>query len=314
MDVIPSLLTGAAAALFALLTAPLFAGLVRTLKARRLGRRGPPLLQPYRELARLFRKTVVRAENASFLFRVVPYGVFAATWLAALLVPSIAMPLPLHGDLITLTGLLGLGRFLLALAGLDIGTAFGGIGASREVTIAAWAEPALLMVVFVLATLADTTDIPSLALTLSGSGLRVSLGLALIALAMLALAECGRIPVDNPATHLELTMVHEAMILEYSGRHLALIEWASALRLFVYVSLIGALFFPWSLATPPWSALSLLKGLILFFLKSALLLTALALFETSLAKMRLFRVADFLAVALMLGALGALLLFVAQGL
>jgi len=308
-----SLLLETAAALFALLAAPLLTGLVRTLKARRLGRRGPPLLQPYRDLSRLFRKSPVVAENASPLFRLAPYGVFAAAWLAALLVPTFAVELPLRGDLITLSGLLGLGRFLLALAGLDVGTAFGGIGASRDVTIAAVAEPALLMVVFVLATLGATTDVSALALSLGEGGLRVSLGFALIALAMVALAECGRIPIDNPATHLELTMVHEAMILEYSGRHLALIEWAAALKLFVYVALIGALFFPWGLAAPPWTGLSLLRGALFFLIKSALAAAALALFEDLARQDALFRIPDFLAVALMLGALGVLLLFVAQG-
>lgn len=312
MDLISTFLIEAAQALFVLLAAPALAGLVRTLKARRLGRRGPSLFQPYRDLLRLFRKRLVLAETASPLFRAAPYGVFAANALAALLVPTFATPLPFGGDLITLAGLLGLGRFLLALAGLDVGTAFGGIGASREVMIAALAEPALLLVVFILASLGGSTDIPALAASLGAGGLRVSLGFALLALAMVALAECGRIPIDNPATHLELTMVHEAMVLEYGGRHLALIEWAAALKLLVYFTLIAALFVPWGLATPPWMAPALLFGAIAVLGKITIGAALFALVETSLAKMRVFRVPDFLAVALMLGALGVLFLFFAQ--
>jgi len=220
--------------LFVLGLAPLLTGFVRKVKARLLRRRGPPLLQPYRDLARLLRKEVVLADGASWLFRVIPYIVFAGTWVAASLVPTFGSGLLFSwsADLIAIIALLGSARFFLALAGLDVGTAFGGIGSSREVMIASLAEPAMLMIVFTLALIAGSTQLSTIAayMVSAAVGLRVSLGLALLALIMVAIAENARIPVDNPATHLELTMVHEAMVLEYSGRHLALIDLSSDRR------------------------------------------------------------------------------------
>ena len=238
--------------LLVLMLAPLLTGLVRKMKARLLARRGPPLIQPYLDLARLMRKEVVLAESASWLFRVIPYLVFAATWVAASLVPTFRTGLLFSwsADLIAIIALLGGARFFLALAGMDVGTSFGGIGSSREVMIASLAEPAMIMVVFTLALIAGSTQLSTIAgaLLYSEVGLRVSLGLALFALVMVAIAENGRIPVDNPATHLELTMVHEAMVLEYSGRHLAVIDLAAELKLLLYVSLIACIFAPWGIA------------------------------------------------------------------
>ncbi|HJV10070.1 MAG TPA: NADH-quinone oxidoreductase subunit H, partial [Burkholderiales bacterium] len=238
--------------LVVLLVAPLLAGYVRKLKALLVGRRGAPLIQPYRDLLRLLRKEVVLANSASWVFRVTPYLVFAATWVAAALVPTFATGLLFSyaADMIAIVALLASARFMLALAGLDVGTSFGGIGSSREMMIASLAEPAMLMVVFTVALLAGSTQLSSIAGFMQGPevGLRVSLALALVALVMVAIAENGRVPVDNPATHLELTMVHEAMILEYSGRHLALIEAASFIKLLLYVSVIGCIFAPWGLA------------------------------------------------------------------
>src|SRR5579875_2973063 len=235
-----------------LLLAPGLVGLVRKAKARLTRRRGASLLQPYRDLLRLLRKEVVLAENASWLFRVAPYLIFAFTWVAASLVPTFATGLLFSwtGDLIAIIALLGAARFLLALAGLDVGTAFGGIGASREVMIASLAEPAMLMIVVSLALLAGSTQLSTIAdfMLSSASGLRVSLALTLVATVIVALAENGRIPVDNPATHLELTMVHEAMVLEYSGRHLAMIELAAALKLLLTLSLIACIYMPFGLA------------------------------------------------------------------
>src|SRR5689334_4211059 len=240
--------------LLVLLLSPLLTGFVRKVKARLLRRQGPPLLQPYRDLARLLRKDVVLADGASWLFRVVPYLVFAATWVAASLVPTFRSGLLFSwtADLIALIALLGSARFFLALAGLDVGTSFGGIGTSREVMIASLAEPAMLMIVFTLALVAGSTQLSTVAGALLNSpvGLRVSLGLALFALMMVALAENARLPVDNPATHLELTMVHEAMVLEYSGRHLALIDLAAELKLLLYLSLIACVFTPWGIGGP----------------------------------------------------------------
>ncbi|WP_211211330.1 respiratory chain complex I subunit 1 family protein [Elioraea tepidiphila] len=301
-----------------LLLAPLLTGIVRKVKARLLRRRGPSVIQPYRDLLRLARKEAVIAEGASWLFRVAPYLIFAATWVAAALVPTFAIGLTFSwtADLIAIIALLGSARFFLALAGMDVGTSFGGIGASREMLIASLAEPAMLVVVFTVALVAGSTQLSTIAafMVSPGVGLRVSLGLALIGLVMVAIAENARIPVDNPATHLELTMVHEAMVLEYSGRHLAMIEFAASLKLLLYLSLIACLFAPWGLAGAGASATACAIGLATYLGKLLVGAVALALFETSIAKMRVFRVPDFLGAALMLGLLGTLLLFVSRSL
>jgi formate hydrogenlyase subunit 4 len=310
-------LQGAQMALM-LLLAPLFTGFVRTAKARLLRRRGPPPIQPYRDLRRLFGKQAIVADSASWLFRAEPYLIFAATWVAAALVPSFATGLIFSwsGDLIVITALLGLARFAQTLAGLDVGTSFGGIGSSREAMIAALAEPALIMVVFIIALVAGSTQLSAIAETMlaGGIGLRVSLAMALVALVIVALAECGRIPVDNPATHLELTMVHEAMVLEYSARHLALIDLAAAIKLLLYAALLSCLFAPIGLAPGGSGIPALLVGLAAFLVKIAALGAMLAVFEISIAKMRVFRVPGFLGAALMLGLLGTILLFVSRSL
>lgn len=316
MAVIESLAIQALQMLLVLCLAPLVTGLVRRIKAQLLRRRGPSPFQPYRDLLRLLRKEVVLADNASWLFRVTPYAIFAATWVAAALVPTFATGLQFSwsADLIVVIALLGSARFFLALAGMDIGTSFGGIGASREMMIATLAEPAMIMIVFSVALLAGSTQLSYLAGFMVSVGLRVSLALALIALVMVAIAENGRIPIDNPATHLELTMVHEAMVLEYSGRHLALIELSASLKLVLYISLIGCVFAPWWLAPAGASAGAYSIGAIVYFVKLLLAAVLLAVFETTVAKMRVFRVPDFLGAALMLSLLGALLLFVSRSL
>ena len=304
--------------LLVLLLSPLLTGFVRKVKARLLRREGPPLLQPYRDLIRLTRKEVVLAQNASCLFRVIPYIIFAGTWVAAALVPTFRSGLLFSwtADLIAIIALLGSARFFLALAGLDVGTSFGGIGASREMMIASLAEPAMLMIMFTLALIVGSTQLSAMAAFMLSSqvGLRVSLGLALLALIMVAIAENARIPVNNPATHLELTMVHEAMVLEYSGRHLALIDLTSELKLLLYVSLIGCLFVPWGIAAPGAGAQAIATGIATYVAKLAAGGVLLALFETAIAKMRVFRVPEFLGVALMLGLLAALLRFVSGSL
>jgi formate hydrogenlyase subunit 4 len=217
-------------------------------------------------------------------------------------------------DLIAIVALLGSARFFLALAGMDVGTSFGGIGSSREVMIAALAEPAMLLFVFCMALVAGSTQLSTVAnfMASPGVGLRVSLGMAMIALIMVALAENGRIPVDNPATHLELTMVHEAMVLEYSGRHLAMIEFGAFLKLLLYISLIACVFLPWKMAIFGAGPLSYAVGAGAYLAKLAAAGFFLALFETATAKMRVFRVPQFLGAALMLGLLGTLLLFVSR--
>ena len=299
-----------------LLIAPLLTGYVRKVKAHLLRRRGPPLLQPYRDLIKLIRKEVVLAENASWLFRVAPYLIFSTTLVAAALVPTFATGLVLSqtADLIAIVALLGSARFALALAGLDVGTSFGGIGSSREMMIASLAEPAMLMVAFTLSLLAGSTQLSSVSAFMHGPdvGLRVSLAMALVGLIMVAIAENARIPVDNPATHLELTMIHEAMILEYSGRHLAVIEAAASLKLLLYLSLIGCVFVPWGVAIAGQGFAAYAAGLVAYVAKLAVGGFLLAVFETVTAKMRVFRVSDFLGAALMLGLLATLLLFVSQ--
>jgi formate hydrogenlyase subunit 4 len=300
-----------------LLLAPLLTGYVRKVKSRLLRREGPPIIQPYRDLLKLLRKEVVLAENASWLFRVAPYVIFATTWVAAALVPTFATGLVLSPavDLIAIVALLGSARFMLALAGLDVGTSFGGIGSSREMMISSLAEPAMLMVAFTLSLLAGSTQLSSVATYMQGTavGLRVSLALSLVGLIMVAIAENARIPIDNPATHLELTMVHEAMILEYSGRHLAVIEAAASLKLLLYLSLILCLFVPWGVAIAGQDIAVYALALLVYVIKLAGGGFLLAVFETAIAKMRVFRVSDFLGVSLMLGLLAALLLFVSRG-
>lgn len=318
MAIIFQLAVQGAQMLLVLLLAPLLIGFVRKVKARLLRRQGPPLIQPYRDLIRLMRKEVVLADNASWLFRVTPYLIFAATWVAAALVPTFAAGLEFSwtADLIVIVALLGSARFFQALAGMDVGTSFGGIGASREVMIASLAEPAMLLIVFSLALVAGATQLSTVAAFMGSPevGLRVSLGMSLIALVMVAIAENARIPVDNPATHLELTMVHEAMILEYSGRHLAMIELATFLKLVLYVSLISCVFLPWGLASVGAGPKALAIGAAAYLAKLAVLAILLAVFETAVAKMRVFRVPDFLGAALMLALLGTLLLFVSRSL
>ena len=263
----------------------------------------------------LLRKEVVLADNASWLFRSGPYMVFATTWVAAALVPTFATGLVFSwtADLIAITALIGSARFFLALLGMDVGTSFGGIGSSREMMFASLAEPAMIMIAFTLALLAGSTQLSVIAqFMLTHGSLRVSLGLALAALVIVALAENARIPVDNPATHLELTMVHEAMVLEYSGRHLAVLEFAAALKLLLYLSLIGCIFVPWGLAPAGSSLTDHAVGLAAYLGKLAVGGFLLVLLETSIAKMRVFRVPDFLGIALMLGLLGTLLRFVSR--
>jgi formate hydrogenlyase subunit 4 len=288
--------------------APLLVGWVRKVKARLQNRRGASVLQPWRDLRKLLLKEARVAHTASPLFRAAPYIVFVATWLAASTVPLIAVSLPTAAiaDIIVLVGLLALARFFLALAGMDVGTAFGGMGASREMLVSALAEPAMLMAVFTLAMSAHSTNLASVIdYQLGAFALRPSFLFALGGLILVAIAETGRIPVDNPATHLELTMIHEAMLLEYSGRHLALMEWAAQLKLVLYGALIANIFFPWGIGQS-FAPAALATGFAAVVLKLVTLGAALAIGETVLAKMRLFRAPAFLNLALLLALLGLL--------
>jgi len=297
--------------------APLVLGVTRKVKARLLRRVGPPLLQPYLDLWKLMHKEAVLAHNASWLYRVAPYLIFAATWVAAALVPSYATGLLFSwsADLIAIVALLGTARFTVALAGMDVGTAFGGLGSSREMMIASLAEPAMLLIVFTVALVAGTTQLSAIATVFStGSvGLRVSLALGMFAFLVVATAENARIPIDNPATHLELTMVHEAMVLEYSGRHLAMIEAAAAVKLVLYFSLIVCLFVPFGIAGPDAGVAAFALGILAYVAKLLVLAVLLPIGETSVAKMRVFRYPIFVGSAFAAAALAVFLLFVSQG-
>jgi formate hydrogenlyase subunit 4 len=300
-----------------LAAAPVLTGCLRWLEARLVGRAGPSPLQPWRDLMRLARKHPVVALEASWLFRAAPAAAFAATLAAAALVPGFALGMasgPL-ADLLVIIGLLAGARAALALAALDAGTAFGGLGASRAVTFAVFAEPAMLMVIFALALLAGTTNLDAMAAALreGGPGLGVPLGLALLATVAIALAETGRHPLAGPATRIELAMVHQAMALEYSGFHLALVEWTAALRLLVWLTLIATLFVPAGQAAPSSGVLGWLLALPLWAAKIAVLATALGLVEAGTARMRLVRVPGLLGVALLLALLAAAFVFAGQG-
>jgi formate hydrogenlyase subunit 4 len=289
------------------LLAPGLVGLVRWMKARLQNRRGAPAWQPYWELWKLFQKEVVISSNASWLFRAAPFVVFSSAVAASCLVPMLAVPLPFDviGDLLVVVYLLLLGTFFLSLAGLDPGSAFGGMGASREMTIAALAEPTIALAIFALALSAGSTNLGQIvARTMTDPASALSPGhlLAFGALFIVTLAETGRLPVDNPATHLELTMIHEAMVLEYSGRYLALIEWAAAVKLLIFFSLLGNLFVPVGVAmalTPG----TLLVALLSLLVKFAVLAAAVAVLETRIAKLRLFRVPELLSVSFVLALL-----------
>jgi len=296
--------------------APLVSGCIKNWKAKLQNRRGPPVWQPYFDLAKFLRKDMVISEHASWIFRAMPFVLFVSTLLAGLLVPmvSASAPLSLFGGALALIGLLALGRFFLALGGLDPGSAFGGMGSSREMTIAALAEPALMLGIFTVAITAHSTNLSQMVLAAQGPTwklLNPAHVLAFAALFIVLLAETGRIPVDNPATHLELTMIHEAMILEYSGRYLALIEWSASVKQLVLMALLVNVFFPIGMATDL-TAASLGLSLLWLVGKLLALSAAVVLVETTNAKLRLFRVPDLLSAAFILATLALLSTFLFQ--
>jgi len=300
------------AIVLAVLGAPLLTGWVNQCRAWLQNKSAPPLLLPYRTLHKLFWKESVIAENASPLFRFAPYIVFGAMVLACSIVPTVSTDLPLASaaDAIALVGVFALARAFIALAAMDIGTAFGTLGARREMLIGFLAEPALLMVLFNAAFLTESTSLANIVETIGTQEFAIypSLAFAGVAFTMVALAENSRVPIDNPATHLELTMIHEAMILEYSGRHLALLEWAASLKLFAYSCIGLAIFFPWGIAYVH-EPVGMLLALPVLIGKLAIGGAALALIETLSAKMRIFRVPEFLAGAFLLAVIGILVHF-----
>jgi formate hydrogenlyase subunit 4 len=303
------LLAQLAAMIVALVVAPLLVGWVNAWRAILQNRRPPPLLLPFHALRKLFIKESVVAHEATSLFRIAPYIIFACMLLASMIIPTLSTNLPMApaADAIALVGLFALARLFISLAAMDIGTSFGTLGARREMLFGFLAEPAFLMVLFTVSLIASSTSLATIVSSLAHRELAIlpSLAFAGVAFTMVSLAENARVPVDNPATHLELTMIHEALILEYSGRHLALMEWAAALKLFAYSCAGLALFFPWGVAQANDHA-ALLWALPVLLVKLAVGGFLLAVIETILAKMRIFRVPEFLATAFMLGVLALL--------
>ena len=301
-----------------LAVSPFIVGLIRKVKARLQCRCGAGLLQPYSDLAKLFRKQPVVSSTTSWIFTATPYIVFASTLAAGLLVPVFASRTPLSsaGNIIALVYLLALGTFFLMLAGLDAGSAFGGMGSSREAIVASLTEPAMILSIFAIALTAGSTNVSTIVhktALLEGIVTDPSPHLmALAALFIVAMAETGRVPVDNPATHLELTMIHEAMILEYSGRYLALLEWAAGLKLLVFLTLIANVFAPWGIATSVEPA-ALGIGLAAYLVKVSGLAALIGVIESMFAKLRLFRVTDLLGVAFILALLGVVFFYVLRG-
>lgn len=312
---ITGILLQIAQTLIAILLAPLLMGWVNQCRAWLQGRTAPPLTQPYRTLRKLFHKDAVIASNASPLFRFAPYLIFSCMVLAAGLVPTIANDLPFSpaADVIALVGILALARVFLALAAMDIGTSFGTLGARREMLVSFLAEPALLMVFFTASLISQSTELPHIVETLAQKEFAIypSLAFAAVAFWMISVAENARIPVDNPTTHLELTMIHEAMVLEYSARHLALIEWAVALKLFTYSVLGIALFLPWGIS-PRGDVAALPLALAAMVAKLAAGGAALSFMEAISAKVRLFRAPEFLGTAFLLAVLGMLTHFLLE--
>ncbi|MBI5179264.1 MAG: NADH-quinone oxidoreductase subunit H [Nitrospinae bacterium] len=298
-----------------LFAAPLLAGWVRALKCWTQGRTSPGVLQPYRNLIKLFSKDIVLAHNASWVFRFTPYLLFGSVLMAGAIIPIISVDLPLSAtaDIIALVALFAIGRFFIALAGMDVGTAFGGMGSSREMMIASLAEPAVLMTTFTVSLFGHTTSLSEMVRFIGQQNffLSPSMVFAAIAFVLTLLAETGRVPVDNPVTHLELTMIHEGMILEYSGRYLALVEWAGMMKLFIFTSLGVALFVPWGIPQGD-DLMDIPLAVLIMAGKLALVAAGIVLAETGLAKMRIFRVPEFLGTAFLIATLGMLSHFILE--
>lgn len=300
--------------LIVVLGAPLLAGIIRKTKARFQGRRGAGIWQPYRDIRKLLIKEAVISESTSWIFRFTPYVVIGAMLVSALIVPVLTTagggPQSL-GNIILLMYLFLLATFFLALAGLDAGSSFGGMGSSREMAVAALAEPTVMIAIFAISLRAGTTGLSEM-ISLSSTDPLLLLNpghlLAFFSFVIVAVAETGRLPVDNPSTHLELTMIHEAMILEYSGRYLALIEWASAIKLFLFLTLLANIFVPWGIAATLQPA-ALVMGLLALVIKLGVLAVSLAVLETSVAKLRLFRVPELLSGSFMLALLAVISFF-----
>lgn len=318
LTILQSIALTAAQAFVLLAVSPGIVGLIRKVKARLQCRRGANLFQPYADLAKLFRKQPVVSTTTSWIFTATPYIVFSATVTAGLLVPVFVSQIPLNfaGNIIALVYLFALATFFLILAGLDAGSAFGGMGSSREAIVASLTEPAMIMAIIAIALTTGSTNLSTIVhKTALMEGVVTDPSphlMALVALFIVTIAETGRVPVDNPATHLELTMIHEAMVLEYSGRYLALIEWASGIKLMVFFTLLANIFAPWGIATT-FTPTALSIGLAVYVLKIAGLAVVIGTIECMFAKIRLFRVTDLLGAAFILALLGLLFFYILRG-
>ena len=306
----PAIILSLFQVIFLMVLAPAVSWFIKRMKAASQNRRGPTLVQVYSDLGKLFRKDMVISETASWIFHLMPFVLFASTVAAALIVPVLGNHalLGFMGDAILFVYLFALGRFFLALAALDAGTTFGGMGSSREMTLSSLAEPAMLLAFFSLGFRSHTLSLGGMVSYFAGAEpfqVLFFTSLAFGALLIVTIAESGRIPVDNPATHLELTMIHEAMILEYSGRYLALIEWGHQIKQLVFLTLLANLFLPWGIAGS-WSFSALGLALVLYLAKVFFLAFVIGWIEIHSAKLRLFRVPDFLSVAFVLAILSLL--------
>jgi formate hydrogenlyase subunit 4 len=297
--------------------APLLSGIIKKVKAFLQMRKGPGIFQPYYDIAKLLRKDSVVSENVSWIFHAAPIISFVAVLTAGLIIPVYIsnMPFSFAGDLIAVVYLFALARFFIALASLDAGSSFGGMGGSREMFISSLVEPAMMLSIFAIALNVGTTNLSVVSGTVSSMGLDAVSPyhlLAFVALFIIAIAETGRIPVDNPATHLELTMIHEAMILEYSGKQLAIVELGAMMKQLLVFSLMANIFFPWGIASEL-SAAGIAISLVVIILKVAVLGVIMALVETSTAKWRLFRLPNLLSISLMLSFLALISFIIVKG-
>lgn len=291
--------------IFVPLLSPLCIGIIKKIKAKLQKRQGASILQPYKDIWKLFHKDEVISNDASWIFRYAPFIIFAVTIIVGISIPLFAYFLknPFTGDLLIVIYALAIGTFFLALAGLDIGSAFGGFGSSREMTLSALAEGGFIFSLLTVAIISGTTNL----FTISSNSIfmhsdyLLSIMLAFSGFFIVMLAETARFPYDNPDTHLELTMIHEAMILEYSGKRLALMEWASANKLLIFIALGANLFFPFGIAQNA-DINTIAIGIIIFIAKMFIFCIIIAVIESSIAKFRFFRLPDLLIISFILNA------------
>ena len=295
---------------------PLVKGFINKIEARLQCRRGASIFQPYYNLVKLLRKDAVVSETSSWIFRATPYVTFISILIISLLVPVLSSQVPLNftGDIILIIYLFALGRFFLVLTSLDTGSAFGGMGGSREMMVSSMAEPAMILSFFTVALTVNSTNLCNITNLLHNNSvllLNPSLILAFAAMTIVLIAEAGRIPVDNPFTHLELTMIHEGMMLEFSGRYLALVEWASSMKLLLLLTILVNIFFPWGIADGLTFS-GLIIAFALYVVKIGFFAFLIVIVEMSFAKLRIFRIPNLLGTAFILSILAVISLYVVR--